>query len=88
MIKKFFLQFLTISTFTSISPVYSFLDHIFDFHLDLDQFNPDKGKDWNDLELTPEERRNCDRMKQRQSRDGNSRNDDNGGRDFTPDRDK
>jgi hypothetical protein len=68
----------------AISPItgHSWIDHFFDFHLEKEK-QYEGYSEWNDLGLTQEEWDNW----VRDSEKDNSRNDD-GGRDFTPDRDR
>lgn len=66
------------------SPLTAFIDHFFDFHLDLKDLEVKESESWNDLDLTPSEWESY----VRQNNEGPSRDRDSGGRDFTPDRDK
>lgn len=61
----------------------AWVDHFFDFHINKEAICPEKHHENNDLGLTDAE---WDRYCREDSRD--SRDFDNGGRDFTPDRDK
>jgi hypothetical protein len=78
--------YIPIISYAIFMPAESFVDHLFDFHLDPESIKPpEKGVHENDW-LIEAEHDYVDNWKS--DRDRSSSAGDNGGRDFSPDRDK